>query len=52
MIGKQVIGVIEERTSKKTGNKYTCVVFKLSNTYEKIVLLKNLELELLKASSK
>lgn len=51
MIGSKIVGVIEERISKKTGNKYTCIVIKLSDTYEKVVLLKNLELEVLKASN-
>lgn len=52
MIGQKLVGTIEKRTSKKTGNEYTCIVIKLSDTYEKIVLLKNLELEVLKASGK
>lgn len=43
-----VKGRLETRTSK-AGNLYTCVVFKLTENYEKIVFLTNAELELLKA---
>lgn len=38
---------LEERTSKE-GNKFTCVVIKLSENYEKLVFLDRAEIELLK----
>lgn len=37
-----------EKESKK-GNKYKCVVLKLTDSYEKVVFLEPAELELLKA---
>lgn len=39
---------LEERTSKKTGNKYECIVIKLSEKNEKLVFLDEAQLELLK----
>lgn len=47
----EVIGTIEERTSKK-GTKYQVLVIKLTDNYEKLVFLTNAELELLKATIK
>lgn len=40
-------GTLEERTSTKTGQLYTCLVLKFGN-YEKLVFLKTSEIELLK----
>lgn len=39
---------LEERTSKKSGNKYYCLVIKLTDNIEKVVFLEPTELELLK----
>ena len=47
MDSKSVVGKLEQRTSKK-GQPYTCLVIKLTPTYEKIVFLTNAEFELLR----
>lgn len=52
MIGQEVIGRIEERTSQKSGNKYYCIVIKITDTCEKVVFLDPAELELLKLLNK
>ena len=44
----EVIATLEERTSKKSGNKYYCVVIKLTDNLEKTVFLDQAELELCK----
>lgn len=38
---------LEERTSRKTGNVYKCVVVHLTDKLEKIILLSDCEVELL-----
>lgn len=38
---------LEERTSKKTGNTYKCVVVKLTDKLEKVIFLDDAEVELL-----
>lgn len=43
----EVKATLEERTSKK-GNKYFCIVLKITDTLEKVVFLDNAELELCK----
>lgn len=48
MDSKTVVGKLEQRTSK-SGQPYTCLVVKLTPTYEKLVFLSQAELELLKA---
>lgn len=45
-----VNAILEERTSKK-GNKYTVLVIKLTDTYEKLVFLDKAEIELLKINN-
>lgn len=50
MVGTKIIGVVEERVSSK-GNPYKCIVFKITDTYSKVVLLKDIELELLKLNN-
>ena len=47
MIGTKITGVIEERISKE-GKPYLCMIIKLTDSYEKKVFFKSLELELLK----
>jgi len=46
----ETIAKLEERTSKK-GKKYTVLVIKLTDTYEKLVFLDKAEIELLKLNS-
>ncbi len=46
----KVQATIEERTSKK-GSKYSCIVIKLTDNYEKVVFLDKAELELIKVQS-
>lgn len=48
MNGMPVNAKIEERISKKTGEKYFCIVVKVSNEIEKLVFLSKAELSLLK----
>lgn len=38
---------LEERTSKKSGNTYKCIVVKLTDKLEKIIFLEDAEVELL-----
>jgi len=38
---------LEQRTSKKTGNEYWCLVIQLTPTYEKLVFLDRAEVELI-----
>lgn len=38
---------LEERTSKKSGNVYKCIVVKLTDKIEKIIFLDDTEVELL-----
>lgn len=38
---------LEERTSRKTGNTYKCVVVHLTDKLQKIILLSDCEVELL-----
>ena len=38
---------LEERTSKKSGKTYKCIVIPFSDTYEKVVFLEDVEVELL-----
>ncbi len=49
MDSKTVVGKLEQRTSK-SGNLYTCLVIKLTPTYDKLVFLTQAELELLKST--
>lgn len=42
---------LEHRVSEKSGKPYTCVVIKLTDSYEKLVFLDKAELELLKLSN-
>jgi len=46
----ETIARLEERTSKK-GKKYTVLVIKLTDTYEKLVFLDKAEIELLKINN-
>lgn len=39
---------LEERTSKKSGNQYLCLVIKITDNIEKVVFLEPAEIELLK----
>ena len=48
MNGMPVQAKLEERTSKKTGDKYFCIVVKVSSDIEKLVFLSRAELSLLK----
>lgn len=43
---------LEERTSKKSGNTYTCIVVKITDSIEKVIFLEPAELELLKLMNK
>lgn len=47
----QVKAILVERTSQK-GNKYTCVEIYITPTVKKLVFLNDVELELLRLSSK
>lgn len=47
MEAKKIEATLEERISKK-GNKYQCVVVKITDSIEKLVFLTNAEVELLK----
>lgn len=38
---------LEERTSKKSGNTYKCIVIHLTEKWEKIIFLNDNEVELL-----
>lgn len=38
---------LEERTSKKSGNVYKCIVVKLTDKLEKIIFLEDAEIELI-----
>ncbi|MBQ7136775.1 MAG: hypothetical protein IJO43_02205 [Bacilli bacterium] len=49
MDAKKLDATLEERTSKN-GNKYQCIIIKLTDTYEKKVFLDAAELELVKTS--
>lgn len=44
----EVRATLQTRISKKSGKPYQCVVIKLTDTYEKIILLDNAEIELIK----
>lgn len=47
----KVDATLEERTSK-SGNKYKCIIIKISKNIEKIVFLEPAELELLEQNNK
>lgn len=44
----EVRATLETRVSKKTGKPYQCIVIKLTNTYEKVVMVDRAEVELIK----
>lgn len=39
--------LLEERVSKKTGNKYKCLVIKITDRYEKVIFLSPEDIEIL-----
>lgn len=46
MVIKNINCTLEERISTKSGNKYKALVIKLTDTYEKLVMLDKAEIEL------